>query len=79
LNIAIECAQALLEFYMYARYKYNDDATLSYMEEALHRFHPFKTDFLLGQAGKQAKVKANALKTELVKQRKVEEETNSET
>jgi hypothetical protein len=30
-NRAIECPWALLEFYMYARYKSHDDATLSYM------------------------------------------------
>jgi hypothetical protein len=63
---------ALLEFYMYARYKSHDDATLSYMEEALHRFHTFKDVFLLGRAGKKAKAKANALRTELVKKRKVD-------
>ena len=37
------------------------------MEDALHRFHTFKDDFLLGRAGKTAKAKANALRTELVK------------
>ena len=60
-NRAIECTRALLEFYMYARYKSHDDATLSYMEDALHRFHTFKDVFLLGRAGKKAKCKANAL------------------
>ena len=60
-NRAIECTQALLEFYMYARYKSHNDATLSYMEDALHRFHTFKDMCLLGQAGKKAKSKANPL------------------
>jgi hypothetical protein len=46
-NLAIECTGALLEFYMYARYKSHDDGTLSYMEDALHRFHTVKDDFLL--------------------------------
>jgi len=78
-NRAIECTRALLEFYMYPRYKSHDDATLSYMEDALHRFHTFKDVFLLGRAGKKAKAKAKALKTELVKKRKVDEETNAET
>jgi len=64
---------------MYAPYKSHNDATLSYMEDALCRFHTFKDDFLLGRAGKQAKAKANALRTELVKKRKVDEETNAET
>jgi hypothetical protein len=31
------------------------------MADALHRFHTFKDGFLLGQAGKKAKAKANAL------------------
>jgi len=78
-NHAIECTQALLEFYMYARYKSHDDATLSYMEDALNRFHTFKDVFLLGHAGKEEKAKANALRTELVKERKADEETNAET
>jgi len=49
------------------------------MEDALHRFHTFKVVFLLGRAANKAKAKANALKTELVKNRKVDEETNAET
>jgi hypothetical protein len=77
-NHAIECTRALLEFYMYARYKSHNDATLSYMEDALRRFHTLKDVFLLGRAGKKAKAKANALRTELVKKRKVHEETNAE-
>jgi hypothetical protein len=48
LNRAIECTRALLEFYMYARYKSHDDATLSFLEDTLHRFHTFKDVFLLG-------------------------------
>jgi len=49
------------------------------MEDALHRFHTFEVVFLLEQAGKKGKAKANALRTALVKKRKVEEETNAET
>jgi len=78
-NCAIVCTRALLEFYMYARYKSHVDATLSYMEDALCRFHTFKDVFLLGRAGKKVKAKGNALRTELVKKRKVDEETNAET
>jgi hypothetical protein len=78
-NPAIQCTRALLEFYMYARYKSHDDATLSYMEDALHRFHTLKDVFLLGRAGKKAKAKANALRTELVKKRNVDEETIADT
>jgi len=48
-------------------------------EDAFHRFHTFKDVFLLGRASKKAKAKANALRTELVKKRKVDEETNAET
>jgi hypothetical protein len=44
-NRAIECCRELLEFYMDARYKSHDDATLSYMEVELCRFHTFKDVF----------------------------------
>jgi hypothetical protein len=64
---------------MYARYKSHDDATLSYIEDTLHHFHTFKDVFLLGQAGKKAIAKANALRMELVKKRKMYKETNAET
>jgi hypothetical protein len=76
---AIECTRALLEFYMYARYQSHNNATMSYMEDALHRFHTSKDVFLLGGAGKKAKPTANALRIDLVKKRKVDEETNVET
>jgi len=66
-NGAIECTRPLLEFNIYAQYKSHDDATLSYLEDALHRFHTFKDVFLLGRASKKAKIKANPLRTELVK------------
>jgi hypothetical protein len=78
-NRAIECTRALLEFYMYARDKSHDDATLSYIENSLHRFHTFKDVYLLGRASKKVKARANAVRTELVKKRKVGEETNAET
>ena len=77
-NLAIECKWALLEFYMYGPYKSHNDATLSFMEDSLHCFHTFKDVFLLGRAGKKAKAKANTLRTELVKKRKVDVETNAE-
>jgi hypothetical protein len=77
-NRTIECTRALLEFYIYAPYESHDDATLSYMQDALRRFHTFKDVFLLGRAGKKAKAKANALRMELVKKRKVDEETNAD-
>jgi hypothetical protein len=78
-NRAIECTLALFEFYIYARYKSHDDATLSYMEDALHRVHTFKDVFLLWRGGEKAKGKANALRMELVKKRKVDDETYAET
>jgi len=74
-NRTIECTRALLELYIYAQYKSHDDATLSYMEDALHHFHTFKDDFLLGRAGKVAKAKANARGTEFAKKRKKHQET----
>jgi hypothetical protein len=64
---------------MCSRYKSHDDTTWSYTEDALHRFHTFKGVFLFGRAGKKAKAKANALRTELMKKQKVDEETNVET
>jgi len=64
---------------MYARYTSHDDATLSYMEDTLCRFHTFKDVSLLGWASKKAKAKANALRTQLVTKRKVDEETYAET
>ena len=78
-NRAIECTRALLEFYLYVRYKSHDAATLRYMEDDFRRFHIFKDVFLIGPAGKKAKAKANALRTEIVEKRKVDEETNAET
>jgi hypothetical protein len=78
-NRAIQCTLALFEFSIYAQYKSHDDATLSYMEDALHRFHTFEDVFLLWRAGQKAKAKANALRMELVKKRKVDDETYAET
>jgi hypothetical protein len=49
------------------------------MEDALRRFHTFKNVFLLGRSSKKAKLKPNALRTELVKIRKVDKETNADT
>ena len=45
----------------------------------MHRFHTIRDVFLLRQAGKKVKAKANALRMELVKKRKVDENTNGET
>jgi hypothetical protein len=78
-NRAIECRCPLLELYRYARYKSHDDATLSYLEDALHCFHTFKDVFLLGRAGQKGKAKGNALRTELVKKLKVDKEKYAET
>jgi len=78
-NCAIECIQALLEFYMYAQYISHNKATLSYMEDSFHRFHTFKDVSLLRRAGKMVKYKASALRTELVQKQKVDEETNADT
>jgi len=64
---------------MYARNKSHDDATLSYMADALRRFHTFKDVFLLGQAGENVKTKANDPRMALMKKRKGDKETNTET
>jgi hypothetical protein len=78
-NRAFVCTRALFEFYMYARYKSRDDATLSYMEHTFCHIHTFKDVFLLKRAGKKVKTEANALRTELMKKRKADEETHDET
>jgi len=39
-------------FLLMAQYQSHDDATLSYLEDALHQFHTFKDVFLVGQASK---------------------------
>jgi len=49
------------------------------MKKPLHRFHTFQHDFFLRQAGKRTEEKANSLRPELVKKRKVDDETNAET
>jgi hypothetical protein len=49
------------------------------MEDSLYRFHIFKDVSLLRRASTMAKAKANALRTELMKKRKVDEETKAET
>jgi len=72
LNHAIECIQALLEFYMYARYKSHDDATLSYLEDAMGRFYTFKDVFLLRLVGKIVQAEANALRLILMKKWKID-------
>jgi hypothetical protein len=78
-NREIECKLALLDFYMYAQYKSHDDATLSNLEDALHRVHPFRDVFLLGRARQMGKATANALRMELVKKRQLDKETTAET
>jgi hypothetical protein len=47
-NRTIQCTRALLEFYLYTQYISHDDATLSYMDDALCGFHTFKDVLLLG-------------------------------
>jgi hypothetical protein len=49
------------------------------MEDAVRRFHTNNDGFLLRWAGKKAKAKANTLRKELVKKRKVDEETHAQT
>jgi len=68
-NHAIDCTRAVLKFDMYARYKSQDDTSLSYIEHTSHHFHNFKDVFLLGQARKKVQAKANALRKEQVKKR----------
>jgi len=76
---ATGCKWALLVFYMYARDNSHNVATFSYIEDASRRFHTFKNIILLGRAGKEAKPKPNAMRTELVKMWNVDEEINAQT
>ena len=78
-NRTIECTRALSQFYMCAQYQSHDDATLSYMADPMRQFQTIRDVSLLGPAGKKAKLKSNALRMELLKKRKVAEETNAET
>jgi len=64
---------------MYAPYKSHNDATLSYLEDALHRFHTFNNVFLLCRTGNKVKVKANGLRRDHVKKPKVDQEPNAAT
>jgi hypothetical protein len=75
----MEGTRALFGFYMYAQYKYHHNATLSYMGDALHRFPTFKDVCLLRRACKEANAQGNALRTEVVKTRKVDKKTNVDT
>jgi hypothetical protein len=47
------------------------------MEYALCRFQTIKDVFLLGRAGKKAKGKTNVQRTELVKKRMADEDSNT--
>ena len=49
------------------------------MQDALCRVHTFKDVFILGRAGNKAEAKANTLRMELVKKRKVDKESHAET
>jgi len=78
-NHPIECTWALLEFYLYAKYISHDNSTLSYMEDTLCSFQTIKEDFLLDRASKKSKAKANTLRKELIRKRKVDKERNAQT
>jgi len=75
---AIECTRALLESYMCVQYQSHNEATLIYMQDTLCLFHTIKDVFSLRQAGNKAKAKSNAMRTDLVKKRKVDNETNAD-
>jgi len=68
----------MLEIYMYARYKSQDDSTLCYMEGTFGHVPTLKDVFLLGRAGNKVKAKANTLRMERLQKRQVNEETNDE-
>jgi hypothetical protein len=78
-NRAIECRRAVLGLNPYARYQSHHGSSLSNMQDALCRFQSFNDVFLLRRDGKKAKAKANPLRTELVRKRNADKETNAET
>jgi hypothetical protein len=49
------------------------------LEDALHRFHTIKDIVLLGRACKSPTAEANTQRKQLLKKRKVDEETNGDT
>jgi hypothetical protein len=67
---AIECIWALLTFYLYGKNPSHNNATVSKIDDALHRVLVFNNVFLLSRAGNMSKAKSNALGMELLKQRK---------
>ena len=79
INRALACTWALFEYNMYARYKFHNEDTSSYMEDALRRCSTFEEVFFYGQAVDKLKATANALRTELVKKAKGDGETYAET
>jgi len=77
LNHAMGCTPAWFELSMYAQYKSDDDATFSYVEDAVDLFNTFIDILILEQASTKATAKASALKMELMKMRMVHKETNA--
>ena len=51
---------------------------MSYMKDALQRFHSTKDVSLGGRVGKRARAKAGNLRTELIRKRKADEELRAE-
>jgi len=52
---------------MFDRYKFHDDATVSYIDDTLRYCYTFKDVFLLVLAGNKAKSKTNAVLMQLIK------------
>jgi len=69
----------MFDLYMYGWSESHNEATLSYMEDAVHPFLSFKDVVLIAQAGHSAKPEANVQLTELLTKWKEDEETNAAT
>jgi hypothetical protein len=69
------CTRDVSEAKIHTPYKSYDDATLSYMVESVGSFLTVKDDFLLGHAGRMAEADPNTIRVELVKKRKLDENT----
>ena len=61
---AMECARALTEFFFYSRYDLHDDETLNLMDDALQRFHDYKSVFARWRVGKEVSEEGKEMRKE---------------
>jgi len=66
---AIECCQALMEFYFYAQFESHDEVTLGLMDEALKCFHIWERIFCQFQVTKKVTDQGKEHQKKLIQQR----------